>query len=247
VLVHLVQFSDVLHRQLLEVRPEPVRRVGRFAVRKRDGGRSDHVQQRSGVLRQGLVPPYETVVERARVAQVVHRRPVLVVAGTAVQNVQDELPEGDVDAGLQVAVGGVRSVLLDDALAVPELQQFPTSRFPKHQSDNTHLKVFRVRVFEFVAVRREQSFERVSDHDEGRVVVEAVADVAVFELGEAQGGVVGVRERPGDVHQVRAGGQARQHHQDALPVGAGHLRTEGAEVSCKTGCWQFRRNHFCHR
>jgi hypothetical protein len=229
VLVHLVQFSDVLHRQLLEVRPEPVRRVGRFAVRKRDGGRSDHVQQGSGVLRQGLVPPYEAVVERARVAQVVHRRPVLVVAGAAVQNVQDELPEGDVDAGLEVAVGGVRSVLLDDALAVPEL------------------KVFRVRVFEFVAVRREQSFERVSDHDEGRVVVEAVADVAVFELGEAQGGVVGVRERPGDVHQVRAGGQARQHHQDALPVGAGHLRTERAEVSCKTGCWQFRRNHFCHR
>lgn len=127
-LVRVVELLPELGRERVHVRLDERGRLGRDQRREvQRGRRSDLPQHVLGVLLQRLVLADDVVLDEARVAQLHVRRPVLVHALRALvallDQVRDELCEGDAVAGLRDVLHGVPlAELLQDLDAVPALE-----------------------------------------------------------------------------------------------------------------------------
>lgn len=188
-------------------------RVGVRALGKLDVGHADHVlEQIVRVAEQRLVLADEVVVDRARPAQPVNGRPVLVEHRVPrVGHELGELGERHVVAVPQRPLGRVRPVPLDNAPAEPRLE-VPRAVVP---------------LLQLVPVRGQQPLERVPDEQE--------LGVRVQHVGGPRGRVVAqpvqrarlVRHVGRYLRQVgpleRRRGAAGQHHQHSFPVGARDL------------------------
>lgn len=182
-------------------------------------------QELGSILIQGLQLPHEVIVYLARVAEAVHLPPVFVegcqLLGVWVQQVLDEVGEGDLEAGAEgLAHGGGQA-------GVVGVQ-------PEHGHGKLAVELL-VLQLELAAESRDEAHEGVAHKQELGVLLQLdlhevprELPVAAPELveGQVRAGVVHVL--PGDVQGVSVGAapvqQAlAQHDHHSLPVGTGHL------------------------